>query len=73
MKEIVCVCGHVESEHYQYILNGKQRGRCKGCDPFKNRNGGDFEIISGSIEDVMYRNADHDLTPAPTAGNKGEK
>lgn len=39
----LCRCGHPESDHYKYILNGAETWSCKSCDPTSGL-AGDHEI-----------------------------
>lgn len=59
-----CQCGHRKEDHYEYILNGEPQTRCKGCDPFKERDGGNYAMDHGSWFSAMYHAADHMFSPA---------
>jgi hypothetical protein len=54
-----CVCGHPREDHYFYSLNGRDQGRCQGCDPFTDRRPGNYVMDSDSYVAGMDRTADH--------------
>jgi len=59
----VCICGHLEGAHYEYVCNGRDTTRCHECDPGRDsRRLGQNIAIS---EDVarQYELADHAFVP----------
>lgn len=66
MSDPFCQCRHRESEHYEYILNGRPQMRCRGCDPHTGRREpGNYAMDADSYEATMYHAADHDFVAAP--------
>lgn len=62
---VLCLtCGHQQSDHYEYVLNGNPQTRCKTCDPHTGKRiGVNHEMQAGSEECRMYQFADHDFQP----------
>jgi hypothetical protein len=71
MEEQVCFCGHPESEHYVYCLNGKDQWRCRGCCPHKliPKDVTLVETTTGSKFDQMDKAADHKFRASPARNN----
>lgn len=63
MSRLCMTCGHDESDHYTYCLNGRDQQRCKKCDPFANRTEVNIEMQEGSETHRLYHFADHDFVP----------
>jgi hypothetical protein len=56
------LCGHPESDHYTYILNGRDQTRCRSCDPHTGKEIPTlYAMESGTYEAAMYHAADHDF------------
>lgn len=64
--ERTCTCGHDESAHYTYCLNGHDQTRCKECDPFTGlrQDSTNVEMQHGSYVAAMYVVADHNFEDA---------
>jgi hypothetical protein len=61
---VICICGHEQAAHYDYILNGHDQTRCRECDPHKSREPGNYVMDGDSYEAAMFFAADHAFEPA---------
>lgn len=59
----LCRCGHPESDHYTYILNGVETWICKSCDPMSRLPSGNYESQQDSYFWEMRIAADHPYEP----------
>lgn len=68
----MCICGHPESDHYTYCLNGHDQTRCKACDPFIGRRFEGVVNIEADGDSYVARMnvaADHDFQPVEEDGD----
>lgn len=66
----VPVCRHPESEHYIYVLNGRDQSRCRACDPLVGLPPGNYVMDSDSYTAAMDRAADHRFELAPAEAGR---